>query len=366
MTEPVYEKLTDALNMRGGAVRVIKCPEFYALLGELFTPEEGALASQMPMNPMSAADFAAEMGSDPGEVERLLEGMANKGLIYAIERGGVMEYNLLQMLPGIFELQLMKGEVNERAKRIAHLFEDYFTGMFQGVQEGAQFPQFPWARVIAVEAEIPAGMEVQPYDSVSQYIENSEYISLAICYCRHHAELMGNPCDKPKDVCMAFGEGAQFLSQRGFARLVSKEEALEALDRAEKAGLVHCSSNTSENIGFICNCCSCHCGIVQSLIKDSFMPGMGAVSSFIMMVDEEKCMGCGDCIDRCPVQVLSMQDDIVVMDADHCIGCGLCVSTCPTEALRMELRPDRPLPPRDQDSLDAALKASMGTDSPSS
>ena len=369
MQEPVYDKLIEALNMRGGGLPAIKCPEFYAILDELFTPEEGALASQMPMNLVSAADLAAEIGRDPGEVERLLEGMANKGLVSTDERGGVMEYNLMQMLPGIFEMQFVKGEVNDRAKRIAHLFEAYFTGMFQGVQEGGtgmQFPQFPWARVIAVEAEIPAGMEIQPYDSVSQYIENSEYISLGICYCRHLAELLGNPCDKPKDVCMGFGEGAQFLSQRGFARLVSKEEALEALDRAEKAGLVHCSSNTSEYIGFICNCCSCHCKLVQSLIKGSVIPGLGAVSSFIMAVDEEKCMGCGDCIDRCPMEILSMQDDIVVMDADRCIGCGLCVSTCPTEALRMEPRPDRPLPPRDHDSLNAALKASMGTDSPSS
>jgi len=368
MQDPVYEKLTDALNM-GGGLPVIKCPELYALLREMFTPEEGALASQMPMNPVSAADLAAEIGRDPGEVERLLEGMANKGLIYAIERGGVMEYSLLPVLPGIFEVQLMKGEVSEEAKKLAHLFEDYFAVMYQGGQEGGtgmQFPQFPLMRVITVEAEIPAGMEIQPYDSVSQYIENSEYISLGICYCRHLAELLGNPCDKPKDVCMGFGEGAKFLSQRGFARLVSKEEALEALDRAEKAGLVHSSSNTSENIGFICNCCSCHCKLIQSLIKGSFIPGLGAVSSFIMAVDEEKCMGCGDCIDRCPVQVLSMQDDIVVMDADHCIGCGLCVSTCPTEALRMEPRPDPPIPPRDHDSLEAALKASMGTDSPSS
>jgi ferredoxin len=368
MHEPVYEKLTDALNMRGG-LPSIKCPEFYAILEELFTPEEGAIACQVPMNAVSAADLAAEIGRDPGEVERLLEGMADKGLVYAIEHGGVMEYNLLPVLPGIFEVQLMKGEVSEGAKKLAHLFEDYFAVMYQGGQEGGtgmQFPQFPLGRVITVEAEIPAGMEIQPYDRVSRYIENSEYIALAICYCRHHAELLGNPCDKPKDVCMALGEGAQFLSQRGFARLVSKEEALEALDRAEKAGLVHCSSNTSENIGFLCNCCRCHCRFVQSLIKDSFMPGLAAVSGFIMAVDEEKCMGCGDCIDRCPVQVLSMQDDIVVMDADHCIGCGLCVSVCPTEALRMEPRPDPPLPPRDHDSLEAALKASIGTDSPSS
>jgi len=368
MQDPVYDKLIEALNMRGGGLPAIKCPEFYAILDELFTPEEGALASQMPMNPVSAADLAAEMGRDPGEVERLLEGMANKGLVSSDERGGVMEYNLMQMLPGIFEMQFVKGEVNDRAKRIAHLFEDYFTGMFQKVQEGGtgmQFPQFPWARVIAVEAEVPAGVEIQPYDRVSQHIENAEYIGVVNCACRHNGELMGRPCDKPKEICMGLGAGAKSLAQRGFGRLLSKEEARQMLALAEEAGLVHCVSNTRGNTEFICNCCSCHCGILQSL-KEATWPSMAAVSGFIMAVDEEKCMGCGDCIDRCPMEVLSMQDDIVVMDADHCIGCGLCVSVCATEALRMEPRPDRPLPPRDHDSLNAALKASMGTDSPSS
>ena len=45
MHEPVYDKLIEALNMRGGAVPAIKCPELYALLRELFTPEQAALAA---------------------------------------------------------------------------------------------------------------------------------------------------------------------------------------------------------------------------------------------------------------------------------------------------------------------------------
>jgi len=365
MHEPVYEKLTEALNMRGGGLLAIKCPEFYDILRELFTPEEAALASQMPMNPMSAADLAAELGRDPGEVERMLEDMANKGLVSSEERRGVRHYSLLQMLPGMVEMQFVKGEVNDRAKRLALLFVNYFTVMTQRVQKGGALVQFPWARVITVEAEIPAGVGIQPYDRVSHYIENSDYIAVFTCTCRHLGELLGTPCDKPKEVCMGFGAGAKSLAERGFGRLVSKEKARQILDLAEKAGLVHCSSNTSENIEFICNCCGCHCGVLQS-IKNAAMPSMVTTSGFITAVDEEKCMGCGDCIDRCPMEALSMQDDVVVRAAERCIGCGLCVSTCPTEALRMEPRSDRPLPPRDRESLNAALRASLKMDSPSS
>lgn len=365
MLEPVYEKLLEALRMRGGALPAIKCPELYALLGELFTLEEAEFASQMPMNPMPAADLAAEMGRDLGEVEPLLEGMANKGLVISRERGGVNHYSLLQMMPGIFEYQFMKGEVNDRTKRLARLFEDYFTVMTQAAEKGRAVINFPFARVIAVEAEIPAGVEIQPYDRVYHYIENSQYIAVSTCYCRHHGELLGRPCDKPKEVCMSFGPGAKFNAERGFARLISKEEARQILDLSEREGLVHCSSNTGKYIDFICNCCICHCGILQS-IKNAAIPSMGATTGFIMVVDQESCTGCGDCVERCQMEALTLDGDVVMRDASRCIGCGLCVSACPTEALKMEPRPDRPLLPWDHQSLNAALMASLKMDSPSS
>jgi len=84
-----------------------------------------------------------------------------------------------------------------------------------------------------------------------------------------------------------------------------------------------------------------------------------ATSSFIVIVDEEECTGCGDCIDRCQMEALSMQDDIVAMDADRCFGCGLCISVCPASALRMEPREQRPIPPQDRMELNIAMMASM-------
>ena len=361
MTAPVYEKLTETLSLKAGPLPAFKCPEFYAVLEELFTPEEAELAAKMPLSPIVAETFARETaGGDPKDVERLLETMADKGLIFAGESEGIRHYSLMPLFPGIFEMQFMKGEVNDRAKKLAGLFQDFYIAML-GLKEGTAppaLPAFPFARVIPVEQEIPAGVEIYPYDKASKYIANSDYITVGICYCRHWGELLGRPCDKPKDTCMFFGPMAKFIAKRGFGRLISKEEAVKVLDRAEKAGLVHCSSNIGEDIEFICNCCSCHCGILQS-IKSAAVPSGGATSGFMVMVDEEKCTGCGDCIDRCPMEALSMQDDIVVRDADRCIGCGLCISVCPTSALRMEPREQRLIPPRNRMELDIAILSSM-------
>ena len=156
---------------------------------------------------------------------------------------------------------------------------------------------------------------------------------------------------------MAFGPQAKYVAERGFGRLVSKEGALRILDRSEEAGLIHCSSNTGKYINFMCNCCDCHCGIIQS-IKRSVIP-MGAVSSFIVAVDQDACNGCGTCIDRCQMDALTLDGAVIIRDARRCIGCGLCISVCPTEALKLELRRDAPVPPRDQRELNAAMISSL-------
>ena len=364
MTQPVYEKLTDALRMRGGVAPAIHCPEFYALIEELFTPEEAELASKMPFGLVSAADMAKETGGDPEVAGEILESMANKGLVFSYKRDEVWFYDLLPLLPGIFEAQFIRGGYTERDKKLAHLFQDYNKVTMKLRDEaissgaGSVAPIFPFARVITVEQEIPAGMEVQPYDRISRYIENAPYISVGTCYCRHFAELLGDPCDKPKEVCMGLGPAAVFTAQRGIGRLVSKEEALDILKRCEEEGLVHCAGNTGKYVEFICNCCTCHCGIIQGL-RDANRPGSAAVSSFIASLDEEVCSGCGDCVERCPMDALTMGDDVAALDSDRCIGCGLCVSTCPTGALKLEPREGAPVPPRDKHELNAALMSSM-------
>ncbi len=362
MSDAVYKELIGALGMRGGAAPTLDCPEMYALLEELFTPEEARLACQMPMGAVSTADIASSTGREVGEVDRLIDGMCNKGLVIGRPRGGVEVYSLLQILPGIFEYQFMKGEVNDRTKKLARLFEDYNDVVYgladQAVKQGAKIEAFPFARVVAVEEEISAGMTVQPYDRVSGYIDSAEYIAVSQCYCRHHGELLGRACDKPKEVCMTFGPGAKFNVDRGFGRMISKEEARRILDLAEEAGLVHCSSNMGKHVDFICNCCVCHCPILQT-IKSSVMPSAGAASGYLAMVDESSCTGCGECVERCQMEALEMEGDLVKRDAVRCIGCGLCVSTCPTGALSMIPRIDRPHTPWDRKELNETMASSF-------
>ncbi len=55
------------------------------------------------------------------------------------------------------------------------------------------------------------------------------------------------------------------------------------------------------------------------------------------IVNEEKCTGCSQCVDVCPVDVFEMKDKkSKVANGDECIGCRACENTCPSDAIVVE------------------------------
>ena len=54
-----------------------------------------------------------------------------------------------------------------------------------------------------------------------------------------------------------------------------------------------------------------------------------------VVINKETCIGCGACIDVCPVEALTMVDGKAVVDEGKCVDCGACVDTCPVGAITL-------------------------------
>ena len=59
-----------------------------------------------------------------------------------------------------------------------------------------------------------------------------------------------------------------------------------------------------------------------------------------MLINQEKCIGCKNCIPYCPVTAIKFRDKKAVIELDECVECGVCerAQVCPTDAIyRQEL-----------------------------
>ena len=49
---------------------------------------------------------------------------------------------------------------------------------------------------------------------------------------------------------------------------------------------------------------------------------------FKVEVDPDKCVGDGECIEVCPVDVLQLQNGKAFPVTDDCLGCESCIQVC--------------------------------------
>ncbi|MBW2611973.1 MAG: hypothetical protein JRE14_01295 [Deltaproteobacteria bacterium] len=250
MSQGIYKDLLEVMKKRGGGYAGMDIPEFYAMAEVLFTPEEAEVNNAMPRGPFTAVGLAGEISREASEIETILEAMANKGLCMAVKMEGTQYYQSARFMPGILEFQFMSGKTSERDKKIArviHAYEKAFDAKIGPVTNN-----FPAVRVITVDKTIEAGNQVHTYDQVQTFIDKYDDIAVGTCFCRHAASLRGEDTHgMPNDVCMSFGMGAQYTADRLGTRMVTKTEAREIVARAEEAGLIHMSQNTTEDIGFL-------------------------------------------------------------------------------------------------------------------
>lgn len=354
--------MTDDSPYKQLALRLDELPNGYPptedgvelrILAKLFSPEEAALAAQLRLTPETPAEVAERIGGDPKVLRKQLKGLAKRGLIKAQRTDCGLGYGLMPFVVGFYEHQ-----VDTIDAEFARLFEDYYQQSFgQGVSVTPAFH-----RVIPVRESLDASVEVKPYESAVELVDAAQAWGVLDCICRKQQALIGNPCEHPREVCMTFSSIPGAFDGHRVVRALTREEALDTLRLAAEAGLVHTVGNRRDDMWYICNCCTCGCGILRG-IAGMGMPTAAARSAFVNQVDEGACIACGECVERCPFGALSL-DDVAQVDPARCLGCGVCVLVCPADALQLVRRPEaeiEPVPENESEWL-AQRAAARGLD----
>ncbi len=294
------------------------------LLECLFTPAEAALAAELSPKKETPAAIAARLGVDASGLRPQLKAMARKGLIAAGRGEGGMGYGLMPFVVGIYEMQ--SGRIDAE---LARRFEDYFRIGFRK----ALAIQPPFHRVVPIQESVKTDLAVAPYESALGFLARASAWGVTDCICRKQTALIGRPCPHPVDVCMVMSATPGAFHGSNGVRELSREEAIGVLRRAAEAGLVHSVANTMEGQWYICNCCTCSCGILRGMAEGG-MASVIARSGFVCRVDEASCDGCGLCAERCPFGAITAEGTARVDDR-RCAGCGVCAVACPQQALTL-------------------------------
>ena len=268
--------------------------------------------------------------------------MITKGQInsWMSKSAGARKYGLMPFAFGIYEEQL-----NRMDSEFAKILEDYFEHGFKKIT--ATEPVI--FQVIPVNQSLDADLEIHPFEKAEQLIESSSSWGVRECICKKQKELIDEPCSYPTTVCLVFAQNKEnAFEDSELTKPITKEESLKLLRESEDAGLVHCSYNVQSGHQYICNCCTCCCGVLRG-VDQLENPREYIKTDFVMTVDADLCSGCGTCIDRCQFGALSLPDDICVVDSNRCIGCGVCAIVCPENALEL-IRVETPEKPKQPDN----------------
>jgi ferredoxin len=311
-------------------------------------------------------------GMSEDEINEHVKVLAKTGLIMnQPSSSGLMIYRLMPFVNvGVYEYTFMKKlEYNEWEKELAQLYlklnkesRGRMLSNYDAIVKRFLPTMRPIDRTVPYTENFESGKEIQivvdeeleapeekiiSTQNVEEIIQKFDEIAVGHCYCRHFRDLVGESCKQTdmRENCFTFGKSARYTTEQGFARMISKEEALEILKKSEKDGLVHKAYHP--NMDFkreedsICNCCSDCCGQARGITSN--------LSNFIAKVDQEICVGCGTCVEKCYSGAKELNDDgKAETNEELCIGCGICAAFCPEGAISLVKRQRvvRSAPPR--------------------
>jgi NADPH-dependent glutamate synthase beta subunit-like oxidoreductase/NAD-dependent dihydropyrimidine dehydrogenase PreA subunit len=279
----------------------------FQLLEKVVTEEMAEVALMLEFRGrQTAEEIAKKLNWNTDKTSQLLWDLAYVGAACVNKKEGEFKFWHETWVPGIFEMVVNNKENVKKFPQIAKAFDDYGI-----LRNPIGFGKIPMGnglmRVIPIASSIDGTSKVVAAEQVDLYLEKARLISVSDCSCRTSREEMGQGCGHLKeDMCIQLDDAAELYIRTGKAREITIAEAKSIMRKAEANGLMHQIPNT-EGEGHthaICNCCGCSCYALRAATMYS-NPDM-VRSNFTATVDEEKCVGCGECVSYCPTNAIRL------------------------------------------------------------
>jgi ferredoxin len=321
----------------------------------LCSEKEAALISLLPIKPFTAKKASRVWKVDPASTQKILDELADRGILVDIHQNGESVYALPPPMAGFFEFSLMRLRNDIDQRILSELFyeylnveEDFIRDLFTGGETrlGRAFVHEP---VLSTEN----ALHVLDYERATEVIKTAAHMAVGMCYCRHKMRHLQRACDAPMDICMTFNNTAASLIKHGIARRADVAEGLDLLQMAYEHNLVQFGENVREQVNFICNCCGCCCEAMIAARRFAILKPVHT-TNFIPVVNEKACKGCGKCATICPVEAMSLVSSNDPKDPkkkksklneELCLGCGLCLRSCPEDNIDLKPRSERVITP---------------------
>jgi len=286
----------------------------YIMMDRLLSDEDIEVALPLKLRePTYIEDLAERCGKSVEETAVIADKLARIGVLtYRPDENGVDRVVLPIFVVGICEQLMLGGFDSDQFAEHPELGVGFVTHTTRtATGKGFLLPPANHGvhRPVPIASALNSETKAESWEDLQYLIDESAHGSYAVaeCICRKISNEYGNLADEPDmHWCMPLGDYADYAVRVGKAKRVTREEYMARLKEADERGYVHNVSNHDGPcpIEYVCNCDYQTC---MSLRASNYTKAANiAKSNFVARVNEEKCVACGSCVEKCPANAVRL------------------------------------------------------------